>query len=176
MTGFCVFLGDSLVSWKSKKQPTVSRSSAEAEYRALAYTSCKIVWLNYLLKDFNVHQEKPATLYCDSQSTIHLTKNPIFHERTKHVELDCHFVREKVLAGIITMVHVASRFQLADILTKALSVPTFQFLLSKMDILNIYAHLEGESQETCIERRWRGLLNSEGDYTLQAKEQSRAEQ
>lgn len=97
MTGYCVFIRDYLISWKSKKQTTVSRSSIEAEDCALAHASCEIIWLITLLKDFNVVHTCPALLYCDSQSAIHLTKNPIFHERTKHVELDCHFVREKVL-------------------------------------------------------------------------------
>lgn len=97
MTGYCVFIRDYLISWKSKKQTTISRSSVKVEYCALAHASCEIIWLITLLKDFNVVHTCPALLYCDSQSVIHLTKNPIFHERTKHVELDCHFFREKVL-------------------------------------------------------------------------------
>ncbi|XP_042983350.1 uncharacterized mitochondrial protein AtMg00810-like [Carya illinoinensis] len=148
ITGFCMFIGDSLISWKSKKQIVVSRSSAEAEYRALAQTSCEVIWLKALLEDFNIKHSQPVLFYCDSQSAIHLTKNLIFHERTKHMEIDCHFVREKVLAGVIKPVHVPSKFQVADILTKALTAPSFHLLLSKMGILNIYAHLEGKSQKS----------------------------
>jgi ATP sulfurylase len=106
-----------------------------------------------LLQDFNTNHPKPALLYCDNQAALHLTKNPMFHERTKHIELDCHFVREKVLAGTIEPLHVNSKFQIADILTKALPPAPFLFLLSKMNTLNLCVHLEGESQDT---RKLRG--------------------
>ena len=96
-TGFCIFIGDCLISWKTKKQPSISRSSAEAEYRALTATGSEITWLQYLLKDFQVHYPQPAFIYCDKQSAIHIANNPAFHERTKHIELDCHFIREKIM-------------------------------------------------------------------------------
>ncbi|XP_040996226.1 uncharacterized mitochondrial protein AtMg00810-like [Juglans microcarpa x Juglans regia] len=90
VTGFTVFIGDSLISWKSKKQPTVSRSSTESEYRALASTTCEIQWLFYLLADLNVLHSQAALLYTDSKPASDIASNPIQHERTKHIQLYCH--------------------------------------------------------------------------------------
>ncbi|XP_047256351.1 uncharacterized mitochondrial protein AtMg00810-like, partial [Capsicum annuum] len=84
-TGFCVFLGDSLISWKSKKQDVVSRSSTEAEYRAMAVTTCEIIWLRWLLADMGVHISMPTPLHCDNKSAVQIAKNSVFHERTKHI-------------------------------------------------------------------------------------------
>lgn len=136
-TGHCIFLGDSLISWKSKKQHVVSRSSAEAGYRALASVASELQWLVFLLKDFEI-SIGPTLLFSDSQSAIHLASDPTFHERSKHIEIDCHFIREKVLAGIIRLVHVKSAHQLADLLTKPVTAPIFNSLISKLGIQNIY--------------------------------------
>ncbi|XP_038882206.1 uncharacterized protein LOC120073426 [Benincasa hispida] len=86
--------GDSLVAWKAKKQTTVSRSSAKAEYRALAITTNEIVWILQLLKDLQVSSFVPALIFYDNQSVVHIASDLIFHERTKHIEIDCHFIRE----------------------------------------------------------------------------------
>ncbi|XP_031104380.1 uncharacterized protein LOC116007854 [Ipomoea triloba] len=90
ITGFCVFLGPALISWRSKKQATVSRSSSEAEYRALAATVCEVQWITSLLRELQVQPSKPAAVFCDSKSAIAIAENHVFHERTKHIDIDCH--------------------------------------------------------------------------------------
>ncbi|WVZ09203.1 hypothetical protein V8G54_013733 [Vigna mungo] len=143
VTGFTVYLGNSLISWRSKKQPTVSRSSSEAEYRSLASTICELQWLTYMLHDLHVDYTSPALIYCDNQSAIQIASNQVFHERTKHIDIDCHIVREKVAAGLIKLLPISTTMQTADILTKSLPPPTFQLLRSKLGLQNIYAQLEG---------------------------------
>ncbi|RDX90002.1 Copia protein, partial [Mucuna pruriens] len=97
-TGFCISIGGNVVSWKSKKQNTVARSSAEAEYRAMASATCELIWVKQLIQELKFADVQPMELYCDNQATLHIASNPVFHERTKHIEIDCHFVWEKLLA------------------------------------------------------------------------------
>ncbi|XP_019459959.1 PREDICTED: uncharacterized protein LOC109359717 [Lupinus angustifolius] len=139
ISGCCVFLGDSLVSWKSKKQTTTTRSSSEAEYRALATTSCEIQWLTNLLDNFRVNYVKPALLYCDNDSARHIAANSVFHELTKHIDINCHVVRERLHSKLFHLLPIASIDQSANILTKALDPTHFRFLLSKLGILDIYS-------------------------------------
>ena len=145
ITDFSVYLGNSIISWRSKKQPTVSRSSSEAEYRALASTTCELQWLTYLLQDLRVLFVQPANLYCDNQSAIQIASNQVFHERTKHIDLDFHIVREKVQSGLLKLLPISSSMQLADIFTKSLPPTMFQLLVSKLGMLNIHSQLEGGS-------------------------------
>ncbi|XP_061353225.1 uncharacterized mitochondrial protein AtMg00810-like [Gastrolobium bilobum] len=142
-TGFCVFLGPSLISWKSKKQSTVSRSSAEAEYRALATLSCEIQWLTYLLHDLRVPISVPAMIYCDNRAAVHLAHNPSFHERSKHIELDCHITREKIVQGLIHLLPISSAQQLAYMFTKGLHPSPLKNFMSKLGLLDIHSQLEG---------------------------------
>ncbi|XP_022860639.1 uncharacterized protein LOC111381130 [Olea europaea var. sylvestris] len=137
ITGFCVFLRNALISWKSKKQRTVSRSSAEAKYRSMASTTCELVWFRSLLCDLGVDLVKPVQLFCDNQAAIYIASNPVYHERTKHIEIDCHIVREKLQEGLLRPSHIPSKMQVADILTKAIGSQQFHFLLSKMGIHSI---------------------------------------
>ncbi|GAA0172664.1 transmembrane signal receptor [Lithospermum erythrorhizon] len=134
-----VFLGNSPVSWKSKKQETVSRSSAEAEYRSMVVITCELKWLKGLLASFGVDHSQSMELFCDSQSALHLAHNPVFHERTKHIGIDCHFLRDVVLEGIIRMTYVSTTNQLADIFTKVLGRREFEFLLRNLNILDLHA-------------------------------------
>lgn len=138
VTGYVIKLGESLISWKSKKQQTVSRSSAEAEYRSMAAVVSELIWLSGLLQELNVSISAPIKLFSDSKSAIQIAGNPVFHERTKHIEIDCHFIRDKVKSGFIDPQFICSTMQLADILTKGLGTRQHDFLLSKLGVLDVF--------------------------------------
>ena len=93
-TGYCTFVGGNLVTWRSKKQDVVSRSSAEAEYKAMVHTECEMMWLKNLLMELSFRQFGLMPMHCDNQSAIYIAQNSIFHEKTKHIEIDCHFIRD----------------------------------------------------------------------------------
>jgi len=134
VSGYVVFLGDSLISWKSKKQGTVSLSSAEAEYRSLRRVVAELSWLSRLLHELTLTSITSIPVHCDNQAAIYITKNPVFHERTKHIELDCHFVRQKLMEGLVILNHVSTKQQLADIMTKPLPGLTHSSILGKLGV------------------------------------------
>lgn len=121
-SGFCIFFGHSLVSWSSKRQAVVSRSSAEAEYRGVANAAAECCWLRNLLGELHVKLDKATLVYCDNISVVYLSENPVHHGRTKHVELDIHFVREKVAIG--------------DIMTKGLPTVLFDEFRSSFCVMD----------------------------------------
>lgn len=121
-----MFLGDAPVSWSSKRQSTVSRSSAEAEYRGVANVVAECQWIRQLLAELDLQTPKPTVVYCDNVSACFMSSNLVHHKRTKHIEIDVHFVREKVAVGELRVLHVPTTQQFADIMTKGL--PTLSFV------------------------------------------------
>ena len=147
-SGFCVYLGDNLVSWSSKRQPIVSPSSAEAEYRSVANAVAECCWLRQLLGELLCPVTKATVVFCDNVSAVYLSANPVHHRRTKHIELDIHFVREKVALGQFRIVHVPTTEQLADIMTKGLPTASFESFRSSLGIISDDASTEGGCKRT----------------------------
>ncbi|TYK01779.1 Cysteine-rich RLK (RECEPTOR-like protein kinase) 8 [Cucumis melo var. makuwa] len=127
-----------LVTWRSKKQSVVARSSAEAEYRAMSLGICKEIWLQKVLSHLHQECETPLKLFCDNKAAISIANNPIQHDRTKHVEIDRHFIKEQLDSGSICIPYIRSSRQVADVLTKELLRPNFDFYVSKLGLIDIY--------------------------------------
>jgi len=134
-TGTCQFLGNKLVSWFSKKQNSVSTSTAEAEYIAAGSCCAQILWMKNQLVDYGLTISK-IPIFCDNTSAIAITENPVQHSRTKHIDIRYHFIREHVMNGTIELHFVPSEKQLADIFTKPLDESTFSRLVSELGMLN----------------------------------------
>ena len=150
--GFMFSLG-SVVTWSSKKQPTVALSSTEAEYRGASMVACEVVWLQKLLYYLNVQVDGPVVIFCDNMTSIQLARNPVFHARTKHIEVHYHFVREKVLAGEIDLAYVSTHEQIADIFTKALGAEKLQMFRSLLGVAEMQLSLGG-SVDMASSTRW----------------------
>ena len=108
MSDFCTYVEENLVTWRSKKQNIVSRSSVEVEYRSMAQTTCEMMWIRSLLLEFGFTIEMPIPMHCDNQAAIFITNNSTFHERTKHIEVDCYYVRDIVMKGVISTSYTQS--------------------------------------------------------------------
>ena len=141
--GYAMFYELNLISWSSRKQPTVSRSSTEAEYKAIANGTAEVTWLQSVLRELGVFQSKAPVLWYDNLGATFLTANLIFHARTKHIEIDFHFVREKVLVGALKVQFISTQYQLADIFTKALGRDSFDKLKYGLNLVSTRLDREG---------------------------------
>jgi hypothetical protein len=133
--GFAVYLGCNLVSWSDKKQATVSRSSIESEYKALANATAEVVWIQAVLRELGVAQGRPTCLWCDNHGATYLTANPVFHVRTmKHVEVDYHFVRERVASKLLEVRFFSTNDQIAYGFTKSLTAQKLQYFWHNLNL------------------------------------------
>ncbi|XP_026454383.1 uncharacterized protein LOC113355681 [Papaver somniferum] len=130
--GYAIFWGNSLISWYSKKQPTVSRSTTEAEYKILSVATAELEWLSSLFSEMHFSQTLPISLYCDNTSAIYLLDNPVSHYRTKHIKIHYHAVRELIESGFIKVQHITSEKKLTYLFTKGLCAPVFSLLLQQL--------------------------------------------
>ena len=137
--GYATYVGGNLVTWRSQKQSIVSRSSAEVEYRAMADTTAEMLWLRSLLTELGFPPEGPMQMYYDNMAATFIANNATFHMRMKHIEIDCHFIRQYVVNGTICTPHVASAHQLADISTKALPGLAYETIGSKLGMFDLHA-------------------------------------
>ena len=136
---YCTYVWGNLVTWRSKKQNVVARSSAEAEYRSMANGVCELLWIKRVLGELKLEINLPMKLFCDNKAAISIAQNTVQYDRTKHIEIDRHFIKEKIDAGIICTPYVSTKEQTSDILTKGLFRPTFEFLVNKLGMFDINA-------------------------------------
>ncbi|GJY03740.1 putative RNA-directed DNA polymerase [Tanacetum coccineum] len=136
ITGYSVFLGNNLVSWKSKKQSVVSRSSTEAEFRAMCNVCCEVIWIRKILTDLQVDIDLPIEMNCDNNSAIQISANPVLHERSKHFEIDLYFLREKIADGLIKPRKVKSEDNIADLFTKGLTISDHNKFCCSLGLFN----------------------------------------
>ena len=135
-SGDCFYVGNNLVSWMSKKQNSISLSTAEAKYIAVGSYCTQLLWMQKLLHDYGIFQEH-LTIYCDNTSAINITKNPVQHSRTKHIEIQHHFIRELVEDGTLTLEFIYTDDQKADLFTKPLDNKCFEFLRQNIGVISM---------------------------------------
>jgi hypothetical protein len=134
LSAYCVFLGDSLIAWKTKKQVAVSHSSAEAKLSAMSLVTAKVTWLQWLLEDFGISVSITTPLLPDNTGAISIARDPVKYELTKHIGVDAYYTQSQVHDGVITLQYVCSKFQLVDFFTKAQIRAHHQFYLSKLSV------------------------------------------
>ena len=138
-TGYCTFLAGNLITWRSKKQEVVARSTTEAEFRALSHGLTELVWIKGILKDLHIKLESPTRIFCDNQSAIKVAHNPIQHDRMKHVSIDRHYITEMLEQHDIDTPYIATSEQRADVLTKGLPKEQFMKLTCKLGLIDIHS-------------------------------------
>jgi histone deacetylase 1/2 len=138
--GYAVFFGPNLIVWSARKQATVFRSSTEAEYKAVADATAEFIWVQSLLRELKISHGRPPVLCCDNIGATYLSSNPVFHARTKHIEVDYHFVRERVTQKFLQIKFISSKDQLAGIFTKLLSLPLFIGCRRNLNLLSTSGH------------------------------------
>jgi hypothetical protein len=136
-------MGDAMILWSSKRQTTVSRSSAEAEYRGVTNALAECTWLRHLLGELDCSLTKATMIFYDNVSACYMSSNPVHHKRTKHIELDVHFVREKVAVGQCRVLHVPTSQQYADVMTKGLPTAIFKEFRNSLCVAGNDAHTAG---------------------------------
>ena len=139
-----MFIGSNLISWKSKKQDVVSRSTAEAKYRAMALATFELIWLKHLFQELRFGEDEQMKLIYENQAALHISSNLVFYERTKYIEVDCHFIREKIALGCLIISFVNSNDQLAYIFTKSLRSSRIKYICDKLVPFIYMLQLEGE--------------------------------
>jgi hypothetical protein len=133
--GYALFFGGNLIAWSARKQATVSRSSTESEYKSLANVTTELIWIQSVLQEIGVNLRRSPVLWCDNLGATYLSSNPVFHARTKHIEVDFHFVRERVSKKLLQIRFISSKDQIADIFTKPLPLPAFQACRRNLNLI-----------------------------------------